>query len=570
MIKCLGCGSSLQFDPATQLLKCPHCGRTEDVANFTDSYPHYVEAEQDPYNPNLTHQVKTYDALLYSCPNCGAEIVATDETASTFCSFCGDSVVLRPRLMRQKYPAYIIPFSKTKEDCAEAYRKKLRGAIFAPSRMKQESEIDKFRGIYMPYWTYEFAKDRNISLEGTKSHRRGDYVYTDHYNLSKMVHAGYEGASYDAASTFNDTLSEAISPFDVTGAKEFTPAYLSGFYADVGDVDQNIYEADAKGSAEYYYSSNLFQDPVFNNYTINENTLKNQLDPEPRPEKMGYFPVWFLAIRSRNNKRVSYAVVNEQTGKVAADLPVSFLKYLIGSLIVAVPLFLILNFFFTLTPVKALLVSAFLALVSMIIVNAQLNRTYTREHDLDDRGLQSIRKKEEAERIAREAAEARAAGQVPQAEKAAKPKEKQKGGGFKTFSVTLVVIVLIIVGVVVLEYAPWILDGGIFLGLLAFGIIFLISIIVAAGNKKGKSNARRKTEVSKAPMKEKILTMLKPVIGIIGALVTWIINPVQDIYYYIAATAIMALIVWSFYDIVRQHNRQTMRPLPQFAKRGGK
>ena len=445
MIYCPSCGHGLRFDIQTQQMLCDACDSRFDPATT------------GVMNKNAEEH-RTYDSYVFTCPSCGGELLTTDQNdAVGFCPFCGGASMLYQRMERQWEPEYIIPFQITKEQCKELYLKEARRSIFTSGKYRDPKLIEGFRGIYMPYWTYEFAKNRNISLEGTKSHRRGDYVYTDHYNLSKMVHAGYEGASYDAASTFNDTLSEAISPFDVTGAKEFTPAYLSGFYADVGDVDQNIYEADAKGSAENYYRSNLFQDPVFNNYTINENTLKNQLDPEPRPEKMGYFPVWFLAIRSRNNKRVSYAVVNGQTGKVAADLPVSFLKYLIGSLIVAVPLFLILNFFFTLTPVKALLVSAFLALVSMIIVNAQLNRTYTREHDLDDRGLQSIRKKEEAERIAREAAEARAAGQVPQAEKAAKPKEKKKGGGFKTFSDTLVVIVLIIVGVVVQEYAPWIL-----------------------------------------------------------------------------------------------------------------
>ena len=556
MIKCKGCGASVVFDPATQLLRCPYCGRTEEVSNFTDSYPHYVEAETDPYDPHVTHQVKTYDALLYSCPNCGAELLATDETASTFCSFCGDSVVLRPRLARQKYPEYIIPFSKTKKDCEEAYRRKLKRAIFAPSRMKNETEIEKFRGIYMPYWTYGFTKDREVSLEGTKSRRVGDYVHTDHYRLSKDVHAGLEGASYDAASTFNDTLSEAISPFDVTGAKEFTPAYLSGFYADVGDVDKNLYEEDARSVAAEYFRSNVLRDPAFSGYKINEGTLSNQLRPEEKPEKMGYFPVWFLALRSRNNKRVSYAVVNGQTGKVAADLPVSFLKYLGGSLILAVPIFLLLNFVFTLSPVKALLIAAFLSLVSMIIVNVQLNRTYTREHDLDDRGLQSVRGNQ--------------TGQPMPQQSPPERKKTRKKKGISTGLLSFLIFAVVFFGVYVLDEIPWIWDGGAMVTFLFIGIVVLIFFIIEAVKSGKEKYKRRKQKISKAPFKEKLVTLLKPIAGMVLAIVVWLLNPVQDIYYYGAAALVMALITWSIFDIIREHNRQTMRPLPQFEKRGGK
>lgn len=62
--------------------------------------------------------------LLYSkCPNCGGEILSTDNTAANFCSFCGASTILTSRVSKQQRPGYIIPFSKTKEDCKQAYKK---------------------------------------------------------------------------------------------------------------------------------------------------------------------------------------------------------------------------------------------------------------------------------------------------------------------------------------------------------------------------------------------------------------------------------------------------------------
>ena len=51
------------------------------------------------------------------------------------------------------------------------------------------------------------------------------------------VDAYYKGLSFDASSSFSDNISEQLAPYDVKGMKAFTPAYLSGFYADTADVD---------------------------------------------------------------------------------------------------------------------------------------------------------------------------------------------------------------------------------------------------------------------------------------------------------------------------------------------
>ena len=50
--------------------------------------------------------------------------------------------------------------------------------------------------------------------------------------------------------SFDDTLSQAIAPFDAKNMNTFTPSFLSGFYADTADVPKNTYEYDAKSIAE--------------------------------------------------------------------------------------------------------------------------------------------------------------------------------------------------------------------------------------------------------------------------------------------------------------------------------
>lgn len=96
------------------------------------------------------------------------------------------------------------------------------------------------------------------------------------------------------------------------------------------------------------------------------------------------YPVWFLSYRNRD--RVAYATVNGQTGKVSADLPVSIGRYFAGSALLAVPIFILLNMFFTLRPKVTLNVAAVIALVTIILYVFELGKIKRRDQKLDDRG----------------------------------------------------------------------------------------------------------------------------------------------------------------------------------------
>lgn len=62
----------------------------------------------------------------------------------------------------------------------------------------------------MPYWTYYVTQKAPISLPAKRSHRSGDYIITDHYRLEGDLDAYYKGLSYDASSSFDDSISENL------------------------------------------------------------------------------------------------------------------------------------------------------------------------------------------------------------------------------------------------------------------------------------------------------------------------------------------------------------------------
>ena len=411
MIACPNCGANLRFNPKSQTMMCDFCASEFDPRQFEvnqDAQEQHVSQQEYGSEPSAEDggaeaADDTYDVTIFTCPQCGGELLSVDEnTAAAFCSFCGASTILSARIARDKRPEYIIPFSKTKEDCKQAYLKLVRKAPFLPREYKSAEYIDGFRGIYMPYWSYDVIQRGPVKLKGERSHRSGDYIITDHYNLTGEIDASYDGLSYDAASSFSDSISEALAPFDVNERVPFEPSYMSGFYADIADVDKKVY---AEEASNYAYDRSLDriknETAEFRKFTITEekpaagdaarSASRTAFSCKTMNAHSSMYPVWFLSYR--NGDRVTYATVNGQTGKVAADLPVDVTKYLIGTGVLAALIFALLNMFLVLTP-KVLLGTAVVLMVVEFIIN-YLQRIDIESRVLgeDDKGLQHIRNK---------------------------------------------------------------------------------------------------------------------------------------------------------------------------------
>ncbi|MBO5097948.1 MAG: hypothetical protein J6B96_06515 [Agathobacter sp.] len=364
MYACPNCGGNLKFDIPSQQLACEYCHTQADPYSF-----------EDKDEKNFAN--KDFEVTVFSCPQCGGEIVSTDNSAAEFCTFCGASTILHSRLRNEKRPNYIIPFKKTKEDCKKAYSALMKKAIFAPDALKDPKYIDGFRGIYMPYWAFYVEQQGDFQLSGSRTRRRGDYIITDHYNLKGDIDAYYKGLSYDASSSFDDNISEKLAPFDVKGMKAFTPAFLSGFYADTADVDSEEYRVEAENFATEESAKIIRSNPEFAGMAISGSLGTSALGTHTKEVDSTMFPVWFMSYR--NEGRVAYATVNGQTGKVVTDLPVDTRKYLWGSLVLAIPLFILLNLFFTLMPSTLLIITTVLAGIALAIYFSELGAIKKKE-----------------------------------------------------------------------------------------------------------------------------------------------------------------------------------------------
>ena len=132
MSKCPHCGAEVQYKPDTKKVHCEYCGSDFKVSELLQQAKMAKEKEL------LKEEMKKEDAKpkisgkAYSCTQCGATLLSFDETAVTFCSYCGSQNMIEEKTMKQTAPELIIPFQKTQEECINNFKKKVNHFIFSP------------------------------------------------------------------------------------------------------------------------------------------------------------------------------------------------------------------------------------------------------------------------------------------------------------------------------------------------------------------------------------------------------------------------------------------------------
>lgn len=531
MFECPGCGANMKFDIASQRMSCAYCGMKTE--------PDSLRKDEDA---GITD---TFEAAIFTCPQCGGEMLSGDQDATAFCSFCGAANILTSRLAREKRPGYIIPFKKTKEDCKRAYANKMRWAVFAPRQLRNPAYIDSFRGIYMPYWTYRLEQKGGVCFKGKKSYRKGDYVYTEHYDLTGDVDAGYYGFSYDASSTFYDNISQSLAPYYVKDQVQFTPAYLSGFYADIADVDEDLYRENALEMANESSWQQICGAKAFKKYKIdndmNRFNLTEKLHTQCSAAHSTMYPVWFLSWRK--DDRIAYAAVNGQTGKVVADLPIDSKRFVCVAMILALPLFILLNLLGTMKPFTLLILSSLLGIAAAWGYLLELRGIRRRENNETDVALQEKHRSKAT------------SGQ---------PQRKNAGSIFKKYSKPVIFSMLMtvlfpIIMVLVIFQAFLETEGKslAFLGPLTAMAVCGIFYFLSYREEKKLENYRHRYSGLIAMGAQAAVALI------------CLVNPVSDLWYYLGALLILLSVLFDILDIIKSYNRLAMRRLPQFDKQGG-
>ena len=352
--KCPCCMGKIEFDSTSQKMKCPFCGsefdletlRTYDDALNETSGESNMEWEESAGSE--WEQGEADNLRVYKCQSCGGEVVADQTTAASKCPYCDNPVIMTGQFSGDLKPDLVIPFKLNKEQAKAALLRHMEGKPLLPKIFKSQNHIDEIKGVYVPVWLYDCDVDAQIRYKAQKKRTWSDqnfrYTEINNYSVIRCGALSFENVPVDGSTKMDDTMMEALEPFDCIQAVAFQTAYLSGYLADKYDVDS---ETSITRANERIRQSTLdeFRKTVQGYETVDVENDSIRL--HSGKAKYALYPVWLLNT-SWNGNRYTFAM-NGQTGKFVGDLPsdkgkawgiffavtvaVTILSYLIGTLI---------------------------------------------------------------------------------------------------------------------------------------------------------------------------------------------------------------------------------------------
>ncbi len=335
--KCPGCGAKIVFSPDLGKWKCDHCGGEYDL----ETLQKYNNASSKENNSQVENEVNT-DYVEYHCKNCGAKIIADEQTAATFCVYCGNTAILKSKLSGKFAPSKIIPFSKTKEEALEAFRSLNKGRPLMPKFFNKKENIEKISGVYIPFWLYDAKSDGKVDSDSRKvtSWTTGNYSHTktDYYNVSRDVSLNYNRIPVDASTRFADDIMNTIEPFDYNKMVDYNHAYLSGFLAEKYDVESADAQKIALKRATQSTKDLIMQS--MSQYTTNR--LKNEnITADITNTEYVLLPVWMVNVKY-GGEFYTFAM-NAQTGEFVGNIPVDKKKAVMYGVMIFLIVFVIIS-----------------------------------------------------------------------------------------------------------------------------------------------------------------------------------------------------------------------------------
>ena len=310
---CKNCSHALVFDPARQKLVCSACGSTffaEEVESESKAYREDFDAESIN-KINGTDDKNLMDCYVYTCSECGGEIIVNGTEASTTCVYCGNPNVVFSRIAKQKRPEFVLPFSVTKEKALQIARERVSKGFFIPKEIKHFT-VDCCRGIYLPYWIINADFYDAVVIKGQV--RQGKNSVTKYFGRAGSMKL--KNLPLDASRALSDETSSKLEPFVLRDLKPFDEDYLAGFYSNVSDVTYSDIRKAALSRAQEYFNNDAIKDVSASHKEVISSLPSIKIDND-----MVYamLPAWFITFRYKGKHNT--LLVNGETGKVVGALP---------------------------------------------------------------------------------------------------------------------------------------------------------------------------------------------------------------------------------------------------------
>ena len=305
---CPRCGELVYYDEILDKLVCRHCGGAFDKVTRELKYSFDI---RDNEEAGLSEK----KLKEYMCKCCGTTVVTHESTTPTHCAFCGAEELQSQDLTRQFRPDSYIPFRVTRDEAIRKFKEFAAGMKYVPKSFATEATLSKVTGVYIPFWLIDTDNHLKIRASATRTNgadagKRFDIEVEHDYKLM--------GIPFDGGKGINDTLMEAMEPYDYRELRPYDPVCLKGYLAERFDIKP--LDMTERILFRLYTYSNQAPSHICKDYT-NIDIKQNDSGVNDIKQRYVLLPMWFLNYEYEGIK-YSFAV-NGQTGEVDGDMPVA-------------------------------------------------------------------------------------------------------------------------------------------------------------------------------------------------------------------------------------------------------
>lgn len=343
--KCPECGGVMDFDPATGGLYCPFCDHREEIpagVQAGEDKAEELDFDKAEHTGNCDWGVSQ---KTVTCKSCGAVSVYDALSVASECPYCGSNQVMEANDISTLAPNGVVPFALSAKEAGEKFMNWLGKKWFAPKAAKQSAKADAFKGIYLPYWTFDADTHSTYSAEYGIDHEEGEgdkkHTVTDWHKTRGTYDEFINDKLVCGSTTHDEGILGMIVPFKTEENKAYKPEYMAGFGAERYSVGLKDAWEKAKAWIKTHVSAAISSKIVSQYNADRTRNLVVNTTYSNITYKYLMLPIWISAFQY-NGKTYQF-MVNGQTGKVGGKYPVSAWRVLLAILIV-VAIFALLYF----------------------------------------------------------------------------------------------------------------------------------------------------------------------------------------------------------------------------------
>lgn len=333
--KCKSCGGITNYSPESGNLRCKYCGAEEELdktpAELIEN--DYLEWEQRLNDGSSEQTDVMTSATEVKCQQCGATTTLEPDTSASNCAFCGTPLILETsEVKRFWHPEYVLPFQISEKVCRSNFGKWLKGKWFIPSALKKAGATpDKFKGVYLPFWTYDantftdYRGERGETREETRGsgNDKEKRTVTDWYEVNGVVDVAFNDIVIPASDSLSPNLASPLSRYwDMQNSVAYRPEFLSGFITELYKEDFVACLPKAKIVMKETIESDIREQIGGDKQKIHS----MDIDYSDIKFKHLLMPVWISSFKYGG--KVYQFVVNGRTGHVVGRYPKSTAKIL--------------------------------------------------------------------------------------------------------------------------------------------------------------------------------------------------------------------------------------------------